>query len=76
MLKNLILIENGEKYQFDKLEELVEAIIDKNYYKMTKEEKQKKLELKALRILPQSLKKVRTSGFFSMIQMVMRTVFR
>ena len=47
MLKNLILIENNEKYQFDTLEELVKVIIDKDYYKMSDEEKQEKLELKA-----------------------------
>lgn len=47
MLKNLILIENNEKYQFDTLEELVETIIDKEYYKMSDEQKQEKLELKA-----------------------------
>lgn len=48
MLKNLILIENNEKYQFDTLEELVETIIDKDYYKMSEEQKQEKLELKAV----------------------------
>lgn len=47
MLKNLILIENDEKYQFDTLEELVETIIDKDYYKMSDKQKQEKLELKA-----------------------------
>lgn len=47
MLKNLILIENNEKYQFDTLEELVETIIDKDYYKLSANEKQEKLKLKA-----------------------------
>ena len=47
MLKNLILIENDEKYQFDTLEELVKTIIDKDYYDMTNKQKQEKLELKA-----------------------------
>ena len=47
MLKKLILIEDGEKYQFDTLDELVRLIIDKDYYEMPKEERQKKLELKA-----------------------------
>lgn len=46
-MKNLILIENGEKYQFDTIKELVEAIIDKNYYQMSEKEKKEKLELKA-----------------------------
>lgn len=47
MLKNLILIENNKKYQFDTLEELVQAIIDKDYYKMSDKEKHERLELKA-----------------------------
>ena len=47
MLKNLILIENNEKYQFDTLEELVEIIIDKDYYKLDDNQKREKLELKA-----------------------------
>ena len=46
MLKNLILIENNEKYQFDTLEELVEIIIDKDYYKLDDNQKREKLELK------------------------------
>lgn len=48
MLKNLIVIENSQKYQFDTLKELVETIIDKNYYKMSDEEKTEKLKLQAL----------------------------
>ena len=47
MLKNLILIENNEKYQFDTLEELVKTIIDKDYYSMNEQERKEKLELKA-----------------------------
>ena len=47
MLKKLILIEDGEKYQLDTLEELVKLIIDNKYYEMTEEERKKKLELKA-----------------------------
>ena len=46
-MKRLILIESGEKYQFDTLEELVKVVIDKNYYEMTNEEKKEKMELKA-----------------------------
>lgn len=47
MLKNLILIENNEKYQFDTLEELVETIVDNDYYKLGDNEKKEKLKLKA-----------------------------
>jgi len=47
VLKNLILIENGEKYQFDTFKELIKSIIDKNYYEMSVEDKAKKIELKA-----------------------------
>lgn len=46
-MKRLILIESGEKYQFNTLEELIECIIDKEYYKMTINERKHKMELKA-----------------------------
>ena len=46
-MKNLILIEAGEKYQYDNLEDLVRNIIDKNYYNLPTEEQKEKLELKA-----------------------------
>jgi hypothetical protein len=48
MLKNLILIENDEKYQYDTLEELVCTIIDKDFYQLSDAEKKEKLELKAV----------------------------
>jgi len=47
MLKNLIVIENDDKYQYDNLEELVKGIIDKDYYNMTEQQKLEKRELKA-----------------------------
>lgn len=47
MLKNLILIENDDKYQYDNLEELVKGIIDKDYYNMTEQQKLEKRDLKA-----------------------------
>ena len=47
MLKDLILIENGEKYQFDTLEELVRLLVDNRYYEMSEQERREKLELKA-----------------------------
>jgi len=47
MPKKLVLIEAGEKYQFDTLEEMVRLIIDKDYYELSTEEKKVKLELKA-----------------------------
>ena len=47
MLKNLILIENDEKYQFDTLEEIVKTIVDENYYQMSEKEKKEKLEMMA-----------------------------
>ena len=46
-MKNLILIEAGKKYQFDTIEELIECIIDKDYYKMSSSEKIEKMKLKA-----------------------------
>ena len=46
-MKDLILIEGNEKYQFDTLEELIETIIHKKYYEMSAKEKKEKRELKA-----------------------------
>lgn len=48
MLKNLIIIENGEDQQFDTMEELVKALIDEKYYEMNNEEKKEKMTMKAL----------------------------
>ena len=47
MLKNLIVIENDDKYQYDNLEELVKGIIDEDYYNLTEQQKLEKRELKA-----------------------------
>ena len=47
MLKKLIVIENGQDYQFDSKEELVKAMLDENYYEMTDQEKKKIIEKKA-----------------------------
>ena len=46
-MKNLILIEAEEKYQFDTIEELIKCIIDENYYEISEIEKKEKLKLKA-----------------------------
>lgn len=48
MLKKLIVIENGEEVQCDTLQELVEILIDKNFYKMSEVEQKHKMEMKAL----------------------------
>ena len=48
MLKNLIIIENGQEYQFDTLEDIVKNLIDENYYNMTNEEKTNAMKMKAL----------------------------
>lgn len=48
MLKNLILIEDGQEYQFDTIEDIVKSLIDENYYNMTKEEQAKVMKMKAL----------------------------
>jgi len=46
-MKDLILIEGNEKYQFDTLEELIETIIHNKYYEMSENVKKEQLELKA-----------------------------
>ena len=48
MLKNLIIIENGEEIQCDDLESLVKILIDKNYYNFSDKEKKEKMKIKAL----------------------------
>ena len=48
MFKNLIIIEDDEKYQFDTLDDIVKSLIDENYYNMTKEEQTNAMKMKAL----------------------------
>ena len=48
MLKELIIIENGKEYQFSTLEEIVKALIDRNYYEMSKEQRIKRMKMLAL----------------------------
>ncbi|MBR2787059.1 MAG: hypothetical protein IKD76_06175 [Clostridia bacterium] len=48
MLKELIIIENGKEYQFSTLEEIVKALIDSNYYEMSKEQRIKRMKMLAL----------------------------
>lgn len=48
MLKKIIIIENGKECQFDTIEEVVKKLIDKDYYEMNKEQKNKKMRMKAL----------------------------
>lgn len=48
MLKKIILLENEEEIQCNSLEEIIQILIDENYYKMSKKEKEQKLEILAL----------------------------
>ena len=48
MLKKLIAIENGESYQYEKLEELVKDLIDENFYDMQQNEKVEIMQKKAV----------------------------
>ena len=47
-MKNLIVIEGKEKYQYDDLQSLVKSFISQNYYEMSDEEKEKELEKKTI----------------------------
>lgn len=47
-MKNLIVIEGKEKYQYDDLQSLVKNFISPNYYEMSKEEKENELEKKTI----------------------------
>lgn len=48
MLKKIIAIENGENYQYDTLEELVQDLIDENFYNMQQNEKVEMMQKKAI----------------------------
>lgn len=45
MLKNLILIEGNKDFQCNNIKELVEKIIDRNYFSLTDEERKEKLQM-------------------------------
>lgn len=60
-MKNLIVIEGKEKYQYDDLQSLVKSFISQNYYEMSKEEKEKELEKKT--IANTMLEKIKTLKF-------------
>lgn len=47
-MKNLILIEGKEKYQYDDLQSLVKNFINPNYYEMSNQKKEKELEKKTI----------------------------
>ena len=47
MTKKLIAIENGEYFQYDKLEDLAKDLIDDNFYEMSQEERINKMHIKA-----------------------------
>ncbi len=47
-MENLIVIEGKEKYQYKDIKSLVENFINKNYFNMSKEERKKELEKKAV----------------------------
>lgn len=47
MLKKLLLIEGGKRFQFDEEKELIEYLLGKNYYKLTKKEQMKLMSINA-----------------------------
>ena len=47
-MENLIVIEGKEKYQYNDIKSLIENFINKNYFNMSKEEKEKELEKKTI----------------------------
>lgn len=46
-MKKLIVIEQGNKYQYDSIEELVKDLIDENYYSMNQEQRAEIINKKA-----------------------------
>ena len=47
-MENLIVIEGKEKYQYENIKSLIENFINKNYFNMSKEEKEQEIEKKAI----------------------------
>jgi len=47
-MKNLIVIEGDEKYQYDDLQSLVKNFINEDYYEMSKKEKENEIEKKTI----------------------------
>lgn len=47
-MKNLIVIEGKEKYQYDNIKNLIESFVSKNYFDMPNKEKNNILEKKAI----------------------------
>ena len=43
-MKNLIIIEGKEKYQFDSIEELIDVFVGRNFYNLSEEDKRALLE--------------------------------
>ena len=48
MLKKIIVIDDNDEIQLDTEKEVIELLIDEQFYDLTEEEKKKKIELKAL----------------------------
>ncbi len=48
MLKKFIIIENGEKYQCDLIEDIVKVLIDDDFYTMSKSDQNKIMKFKAI----------------------------
>ena len=48
MLKKIIMIENGEEFQCNTLEEATKELIDENYYEISETERKSKMKMKAM----------------------------
>lgn len=48
MLKELILIENNESYQFSNEKELIEHLLGNNYYNSTEQEKKEQMKINGI----------------------------
>ncbi len=47
MLKNIIIIENGQEYQYEYLSEVVKDLLGEDYYDLNDNDKLKRMEMKA-----------------------------
>ncbi len=47
MLKNIIIIENGQEYQYEYLSEVVKDLLGQDYYDLNDNDKLKRMEMKA-----------------------------
>lgn len=58
MLNNIIIIENGEEFQRNTIEEVVTTLVDEDFYKLDEKQKMEAMKIKALANCVDNKKKI------------------